>query len=92
MMSEDWNEERIDVIGSNGNTGEHYNKEPKALWMIPSLMKKAGWIRQQEPLTEERLSEISRKVWLDLDPSKGSFSLQVARAIEREHGIGVNDE
>lgn len=23
-MQDDWNEERIDIIGQNGNTGEHY--------------------------------------------------------------------
>ena len=24
MASDDWDEKRIDIIGSNGNTGEHY--------------------------------------------------------------------
>lgn len=24
ILEEDWDEDRIDIIGQNGNTGEHY--------------------------------------------------------------------
>jgi hypothetical protein len=26
LLFEDWNEDRIDIVGQNGNTGEHYNE------------------------------------------------------------------
>lgn len=26
VVDDDWNEKRIDIIGSNGPTGEHYNQ------------------------------------------------------------------
>lgn len=31
LSKPDWPEDRIDVIGQNGNTGEHYNTEPLAV-------------------------------------------------------------
>lgn len=60
-------------------------KEPTKLMLIPELMKQAGWVIKQKPLTEEQIkSFLSEAVRLPLG------WIDFARVVERAHGI-TND-
>ena len=50
------------------------------LMTVGDTLSRAGFIKKQEPLTDEEIT----RLWVEAEPGPEAF----ARAIERAHGIG----
>ena len=52
-----------------------------------------GWcMGDLQPLTNDQIYIINREVWNALDQANESYCIKLARAIERAHGIEVQDD
>ena len=58
------------------------------------VLRKAGWIPTPKPLTDEQIYECYRSKFDIMLTDSGAQNTikKFARAIERAHGIGVEDE
>ena len=83
--SVDWDEDRISIVGQNGNTGEHYNEQDET-YVAYLLGLDAGKRVKRKPLTDEELKEL----WKE-HGYKSAMCMKFARAIEQAHGIGVKE-
>ena len=75
-----WNEYPIDTDTTRG----------PMLMTVGDTLARAGFIKKPKPLTEDEIDKAWRSV--DYTVSYDNFRIDIARAIERAHGIEVKNE
>ena len=77
---------QLQILQGKLDASERLNKQPTKLIAIPEVLRQAGWIPKQKPLTDEAVglligNSVEGQSWL----------MSVVRAVERAHGIGEKE-
>jgi len=84
-----WLEDRIKNLEERLKEVERLNKPPTKLFAIPEVLRQAGWMPIQKPLTDEEIIETC-DTWV-IDDIGSNEVIKIVRRTELAHGIGKKE-
>jgi len=77
---------QLQMLQDKLDAAERLNKPPTKLIAIPEVLRQAGWMPIPKPLTDDEIELLTRET-----DTNSWICIEVARIIERRHGIGEKE-